>query len=647
MSLVSSISYAHIAAGSRADSEATSSQTPESKSVSPSATDATPVAAEESKENTVSAEKLQSKDTSAEAESKPEASGKLDTADAVASTPAIDAAEESSAPAAETEGEKKADKKTQKKAQLNLAPAPVPTVSAWGKTVKAAPTKPLAAVKVDEDASKWPSPLSAIKEASEATSASTSNNNTKKPIAKTSGKEKWVPYEASVVISSSSSSGKPNKSHNKRTNRKKNIIPSTANGASVNNNSGKPGKAGSAAAKVPKRKVSETKRDDGSKSSEKDAKSASTFAPSAGASKTDALEGESAATTSIVPSSVNKDDSATIAAKSAEFLESDQTEKSLEETYAQDGASKAKKDDAEKNEAKLNGVDRQNTHREYNHNNHYNNYNNNNTSGNFHHTKNARYIRANYQPYKGKPHGNKHYYNNHSNNGSHHHSGEFKHSNANHNGNGYVPFKQQQVPFVQGFIPQGGFKSHPPPPPFVPFYPPYGFYNGGDINGLPFPVPNPKLGGKNYNQQRYFNNASGFVPGAAPIINPANTDEQLKAIINQISYYFSTENLVKDIFLRKQMNSNGFIPIPVIANFFRVQNLSGGNYDLVLQAIEKIDFIEVKNEKVRLQQDFQQWVLPATERSENGKDESESETTESSKSVDEAKQGVENLQVKE
>ena len=42
----------------------------------------------------------------------------------------------------------------------------------------------------------------------------------------------------------------------------------------------------------------------------------------------------------------------------------------------------------------------------------------------------------------------------------------------------------------------------------------------------------------------------------------------------QIEYYFSVENLCKDMFLRKKMDDGGWIPTRVIASFNRVRMLT-------------------------------------------------------------------------
>jgi len=38
-------------------------------------------------------------------------------------------------------------------------------------------------------------------------------------------------------------------------------------------------------------------------------------------------------------------------------------------------------------------------------------------------------------------------------------------------------------------------------------------------------------------------------------------------------YYFSTENLEADMFLRQQMSKDGYVPLSLIANFNRVKSL--------------------------------------------------------------------------
>ena len=50
-------------------------------------------------------------------------------------------------------------------------------------------------------------------------------------------------------------------------------------------------------------------------------------------------------------------------------------------------------------------------------------------------------------------------------------------------------------------------------------------------------------------------------------------DDVMRALFNS-DYYFSDENLQRDFFLRRKMDSDGWIPISLVASFHRVQMLT-------------------------------------------------------------------------
>lgn len=53
-------------------------------------------------------------------------------------------------------------------------------------------------------------------------------------------------------------------------------------------------------------------------------------------------------------------------------------------------------------------------------------------------------------------------------------------------------------------------------------------------------------------------------------------------------YYFSVDNLERDFFLRRKMDSDGFLPITLIASFHRVQALTTDiNLIIKVRAIKK------------------------------------------------------------
>ncbi len=60
-----------------------------------------------------------------------------------------------------------------------------------------------------------------------------------------------------------------------------------------------------------------------------------------------------------------------------------------------------------------------------------------------------------------------------------------------------------------------------------------------------------------------------------PSLSQVNQDVLLQSrLLHQIDFYFSEDNLVRDTFLRRQMDESGWVPISVIAKFNRVAQLS-------------------------------------------------------------------------
>ncbi|GAB5586324.1 hypothetical protein Unana1_01224 [Umbelopsis nana] len=110
----------------------------------------------------------------------------------------------------------------------------------------------------------------------------------------------------------------------------------------------------------------------------------------------------------------------------------------------------------------------------------------------------------------------------------------------------------------------------------------------------------------------------GFAHGStgAPYINGStkagyvNVDsETLKAfLLQQLEYYFSIDNLCKDIFLRKQMNEQGYVDISLLANFNRVKNLTT-DMELIKEALAQSELLEVLDDKVRKKEGWDFWLL--------------------------------------
>lgn len=58
-------------------------------------------------------------------------------------------------------------------------------------------------------------------------------------------------------------------------------------------------------------------------------------------------------------------------------------------------------------------------------------------------------------------------------------------------------------------------------------------------------------------------------------------------------YYFSEDNLVRDFFMRRKMDEEGFLPVTLIASFHRVQALTN-DVSLVISAMSESDKLEMQ-----------------------------------------------------
>ncbi|KAK0765330.1 hypothetical protein N5P37_001256 [Trichoderma harzianum] len=89
---------------------------------------------------------------------------------------------------------------------------------------------------------------------------------------------------------------------------------------------------------------------------------------------------------------------------------------------------------------------------------------------------------------------------------------------------------------------------------------------------------------------------------------------------SQVEYYFSIENLCKDVYLRARMDSQGFVPLHFIASFKRVRELSAdiAMVRAVCEISTELDLAvgEDDIERVRRSQAWESFVLPLEDRDE-------------------------------
>ncbi|KAF2276204.1 uncharacterized protein EI97DRAFT_52301 [Westerdykella ornata] len=107
-------------------------------------------------------------------------------------------------------------------------------------------------------------------------------------------------------------------------------------------------------------------------------------------------------------------------------------------------------------------------------------------------------------------------------------------------------------------------------------------------------------------------------PMSAVPYSPYGYDSLITLVTTQVEYYFSVDNLCKDMFLRKHMDSQGYVFLSVIADFNRVKQLTTDMELLkfVCYNAPSIDFrVGVDGrERVRRREGWQQWVLSMSER---------------------------------
>ncbi|PSS31230.1 La-related protein like [Actinidia chinensis var. chinensis] len=97
-----------------------------------------------------------------------------------------------------------------------------------------------------------------------------------------------------------------------------------------------------------------------------------------------------------------------------------------------------------------------------------------------------------------------------------------------------------------------------------------------------------------------------------PMSFPIQDDTLPNSLVNQIEYYFSDANLIKDEFLRSKMDHEGWVPIDLIAGFPRVQGLTK-NIELILNSVRASSIVEIKEcnkqcNKLRRRNDWRRWI---------------------------------------
>lgn len=71
-------------------------------------------------------------------------------------------------------------------------------------------------------------------------------------------------------------------------------------------------------------------------------------------------------------------------------------------------------------------------------------------------------------------------------------------------------------------------------------------------------------------------------------------------------------NLARDVYIRRLMDAEGFVPLEQVAAFNRVKNLTD-DVNVVLEAIQDTPDLEVVDHKIRRRNDWQRFLLPSVQ----------------------------------
>lgn len=140
------------------------------------------------------------------------------------------------------------------------------------------------------------------------------------------------------------------------------------------------------------------------------------------------------------------------------------------------------------------------------------------------------------------------------------------------------------------------------------------------VNGNHYPRASSNGPGKMHPLQTNVDYNYGMAPYSAyPFSAPPLNPQAIPIVTTQVEYYLSVENLCKDMFIRKRMDSQGFVPFDLIAGFNRMVELSGEDVNIIRFACEqsdKLDYViaEDGSELLRLHDGWQNFVLPLAER---------------------------------
>ncbi|KAJ7327761.1 La ribonucleoprotein domain member 1B [Desmophyllum pertusum] len=161
----------------------------------------------------------------------------------------------------------------------------------------------------------------------------------------------------------------------------------------------------------------------------------------------------------------------------------------------------------------------------------------------------------------------------------------------------------QQMPYNAAYRQQFGYQLYNGTTYFA--QPQYGNSQPPQQFGNNPPPPPQQYGNNQPYSSNFYYNSGNYMPAAAVSLDDGTLRECVK---NQVEYYFSEQNLQKDLFLRRQMDSEGFIPLALIASFYRVQALTQ-DFNFILEALKGSEAVELTDGKIRKKDNPAVWAI--------------------------------------
>ncbi|KAL2430600.1 hypothetical protein ABEF95_011562 [Exophiala dermatitidis] len=150
-----------------------------------------------------------------------------------------------------------------------------------------------------------------------------------------------------------------------------------------------------------------------------------------------------------------------------------------------------------------------------------------------------------------------------------------------------------------------------------------GYYNGAAVMGQGLPGVQTDMSVYGYPSPLQLQPG---IMSAVPYNDPLNSYALLSMVMTQVEYYFSIDNLCKDLFLRKHMDGQGYVPLNVIANFKRIKTLTEDNMTIdtlryVCQQVKSVEFLSGADgvDRLRRRDNWRDFVLPVEERFESAR----------------------------